>query len=100
MIDISQWAEFGILAVIISVLFTVIITGFKIFINFIEKLHENFKEMTSETKKQHTDNIRMLTQQHREERIQWGIESGKRDQRYEASMKEFSQAIRDLREKI
>lgn len=100
MIDISQWAEFGILGIIIGALFLVIIVGFKIFMKHFENSHENFKEITIELKKQHSSDMKMITEQHKEERMQWGIESNKRDQRYEASFKEFSRAIESLRDKV
>ena len=100
MIDISQWAEFGILGLIIGALFIVIIVGFKIFMKHFENSHENFKDVTIELKKQHSEDLKMLTEQHREERTQWSIESDKRDQRYEASFREFSRAIENLKDKI
>ena len=100
MIEVSQWVEYGVLATVIGALFCVIAIGFKMFINLIAKIHDNFKEITKENKKQHSEDLKNMQVQHREERSQWSLESDKRDQRYEASMKEFSQAIRDLRDKI
>ena len=100
MIDLSQWAEFGILGLVIGALLMVMIIGFKLFMNHLVDSHENFKEVIIENKKQHSEDLKMLADQHREERAQWGVESDKRDLRYEASMKEFSRAIENLRDKI
>ena len=100
MIDINQFAEFGILGIIIGVLFTVMILGFKIFMRHLENTHDKFKDITIELKKEHSEDLKMMTSQHKEERTLWGIESDKRDQRYEASFKEFSRAIEGLRDKV
>lgn len=100
MIELPQWAEFGILGLIIGALFLVIIVGFKIFMEHLESSREDFKEITIELKKQHSEDLKMLVDQHQEERTRFGIESDKRDQRYEASFKEFSRAIESLRDKI
>lgn len=98
--DLTQWAEFGILALIIGALLSTIFVGFKTFLTFIGTIHQNFKEIVSENKKQHSEDLKMITTQHREERQRWIEEAKLREEKYVSSIHEFSQAIRDLRDKV
>lgn len=96
MIDLSQWAEFGVLAIVIGALFCVIIAGFNMFMRFIKDLQQNFKEMTIESRKQHANDVKVMDERHREERGEWAKEADRRDLRYADTTKDFTQSMREL----
>lgn len=94
--NIAQWAEFGVLGLVIASLFGVVIIGFKLFMTFIQKQHDNHRELFIQHKKQQSQDLRYLHDQHREERAEWYKEEEKRTLRYEASFRELSGVIKEL----
>lgn len=98
--SLSNWADYGVLGLVIGALFCVIIIGFRIFMNMLEKQHQAYNEMIVENKKQTSEDFKYLHSQHQAERAEWVRESERREQRSIEAVKEMTHAISQLREKL
>jgi len=127
--ELQAWTEFGITGVVIGALLFALGAGFKIFMGAMDKQHNNYKELTIKQhsnykeltisqRESQSKEFQRLHDQHREERSEvakdsekrelryreertgWAQDSEKRDLRSDATIREFSQAIKELRDKI
>lgn len=91
--NVDTWAEFGVQAVVIGALFTVLAMGFQIFMKTINAQHEQSRELVKYLRDSHAKEIKEQMDQHRVERAQWMASEEKRTELINTSVNRLADAI-------